>query len=147
MTSPQGFTNNMRLLVTGGRHFDEAALVLDVLSQLHRHYAIGALIHGAATGADRHAGHWAMVHSVQQIIFPANWKSHGLLAGPERNTRMLTEGKPDALVAFPGGKGTVDMVKKAKTYGLAIWKPFSPKSKPPFDGFTLGESHVSRYAS
>ena len=137
----------MRLLVTGGRHFDEAALVYDVLSQLHKHYAIGALIHGGAKGVDSHAGQWASLHGVHQIIFLPDWKRHGLLAGHDRNTRMLTEGKPDACIAFPGGKGTADMAKKAKTYGLPVWKPFSPKSKPPFEGFALCTRHVIRYAT
>jgi hypothetical protein len=147
MNSPQGFTKNMRLLVIGGRHFDEVVLVLDVLSQLHRHYAIGALIRQATPGAESYAGYWAGLHGVHEIVFIPYLRRKGSFSDHERNTRMLTEGKPDALVAFPGGKGTADMVKKAKTYGLAIWKPFSPKSKPPFDGFTLGECHVSRYAT
>ena len=142
-----GFSNQMRLLVTGGRDFDEAALVYDVLSQLHKHFTIGAVICGGAKGADSHAGRWAHLHSVHQTIFLPDWKRHGLLAGHDRNTRMLTEGKPDACVAFPGGKGTADMARKAKTYGLPVWKPFSPKSKPPFEGFTLEERHVSHYAS
>lgn len=145
--SPHGFSNQMRLLVTGGRNFDEAALVYDVLSQLHRHYAIGVLIHGGARGADSHAGQWACVHSVHQVIFLPDWKRHGLLAGHDRNTRMLTEGSPDACVAFPGGKGTADMARKAKTYGLPVWKPFSPKNKPPFEGFTLCTRHVIRYGA
>jgi hypothetical protein len=142
-----GFTNQMRLLVTGGRNFDEAALVYDVLSQLHRHCAIGVLIHGGARGADSHADQWACLHSVHQVIFLPDWKRHGLMAGHDRNTRMLTEGSPDACVVFPGARGTNDMAKKAKTYGLPVWKPFSPKNKPPFEGFTLCTRHVIRYAT
>jgi hypothetical protein len=37
--------------------------------------------------------------------FQAAWA-----ARPLRNQRMLTEGKPNLFVAFPGGKGTANMV-------------------------------------
>jgi hypothetical protein len=50
---------------------------------------------------------------VPVIEFPANWKVYGRAAGPIRNMKMLLEGKPDLVVAFPGGIGTADMVKKA----------------------------------
>jgi len=31
---------------------------------------------------------------------------------------MLDEGKPDLVLAFPGGSGTADMVKRAKVSGI-----------------------------
>jgi hypothetical protein len=34
------------------------------------------------------------------------WDELGKKAGPLRNQRMLDEGKPDLVVAFPGGGGT-----------------------------------------
>jgi hypothetical protein len=33
---------------------------------------------------------------------------------------MLDEGKPDLVVAFPGGGGTKDMVRRAVKAGLSI---------------------------
>jgi len=43
--------------------------------------------------------------------FPqGEWDELGKKAGPLRNQRMLDEGKPDLVVAFPGGGGTKDMV-------------------------------------
>jgi predicted Rossmann-fold nucleotide-binding protein len=33
---------------------------------------------------------------------------------------MLAEGRPDAVIAFPGGKGTADMVRKARAAGLPV---------------------------
>lgn len=41
-------------------------------------------------------------------------------AGPKRNQRMLDKGKPDLVLAFPGGDGTADMVRKAKSAGVPI---------------------------
>jgi hypothetical protein len=33
---------------------------------------------------------------------------------------MLNEGKPDLVVAFPGGRGTADMVKRARAAGIEL---------------------------
>ena len=41
-------------------------------------------------------------------------------AGPLRNQRMLDEGKPDLVVAFPGGGGTKDMVRRSVKAGVPI---------------------------
>lgn len=51
---------------------------------------------------------------------PADWKKHGKAAGPIRNQSMLTEHKPDLVIAFPLGesKGTRDMIRKAKAAGI-----------------------------
>jgi hypothetical protein len=39
----------------------------------------------------------------------ASGTKSGKKAGPLRNQRMLDEGRPDLVVAFPGGGGTEDM--------------------------------------
>lgn len=52
--------------------------------------------------------------------FRADWEQCGRQAGPLRNARMLAEGRPDAVIAFPGGKGTADMVRKARAAGLPV---------------------------
>jgi hypothetical protein len=33
---------------------------------------------------------------------------------------MIDEGKPDLVVAFPGGRGTADMVKRAKKANVEV---------------------------
>jgi len=35
---------------------------------------------------------------------------------------MLAEGEPDAVLAFPGGRGTADMVRRAKRAGVPVWE-------------------------
>ena len=44
----------------------------------------------------------------------------GRKAGPIRNQRMLDEGKPDLVVAFPGGKGTNGMIDLARNAGVRV---------------------------
>jgi hypothetical protein len=78
------------------------------------------IITGDATGADNAAADFAVVHYCQSHIFNANWKEFGRRAGPIRNTAMIVEGKPDLVVAFPGGKGTANMVKQAREAGIPV---------------------------
>jgi ABC-type Fe3+-hydroxamate transport system substrate-binding protein len=47
---------------------------------------------------------------------------YGPSAGPIRNGRML-EYKPDLVIAFPGGRGTANMVKQARKAGIAVVEP------------------------
>lgn len=44
----------------------------------------------------------------------AEWDRLGRKAGPIRNQRMLDEGKPALVIAFPGGTGTAGMVAIAR---------------------------------
>ena len=75
---------------------------------------------GGARGVDSIAEDWAVVHWVQHKIYPADWAAHGHAAGPIRNQQMLDEGAPvDMVVAFPGGKGTADMVRRASAAKIA----------------------------
>jgi hypothetical protein len=110
----------MRLLVCGGRDFSDTAYAYATLDRLHKTYGIGVVIEGDARGADRIAGYWARRKGIDNLKFPADWKTHGLGAGPIRNAKMLAEGKPDMVLAFPGGRGTADMVRRARAAGILI---------------------------
>lgn len=110
----------MRVLVCGGRNFSNQKLLNDVLFSLDEAHHIDVIIEGNARGADRLAGFWARKHKIDNLKFPADWNKHGRAAGPIRNQQMLDEGKPDLVVAFPGGKGTAHMVKIAKEAGVEV---------------------------
>jgi hypothetical protein len=66
------------------------------------------------------ASRYADEHGLSQERFPADWDTHGRAAGPIRNQRMLDVGKPDFVIAFPGGHGTANMVRKAKAAGVQV---------------------------
>ena len=81
------------------------------------------IITGGASGADEVAQDWAIVNWCQFETYPVTpeeWARLGKKAGPLRNARMLAEGKPDLVLAFPGGTGTADMVSKAKAAGVPV---------------------------
>lgn len=110
----------MRVIVTGGRDYADADLVNIVLDRLHHEARITWILEGGATEADRLAREWAYHHGVSVETFEADWRKHGKAAGPIRNRRMLDKGKPDMVVAFPGGRGTANMVDQAMKSGVVV---------------------------
>lgn len=125
-----------RIGVTGGRNYgtipDDAhgglaaprwrqqrATVWVGLSMVAASIGQFTLVHGdCATGADLAAEMW-YVHlakgylQVDRVAYPARWRQFGKGAGPMRNQKMVDDGL-QALLAFPGGAGTADMVRRAR---------------------------------
>jgi len=120
----------VRILVCGGRDFDDYPLVRQTLYSLLPPSTEDmstwlpppdtVIIHGGARGADLLADQWAVTNWVTIEEYKADWNKHGKAAGPIRNKQMLEEGKPDLVVAFPGGKGTAHMVRIAKEAGIKV---------------------------
>lgn len=110
----------MRVLVCGGRRFSDCGLIWRTLDDLAKKEVIDCLIEGDAPGADRIAGAWAKRRRVDLRLFPADWTKHGRAAGPIRNQKMLDAGKPDLVIAFSGGTGTADMVRRAKAANVPV---------------------------
>lgn len=116
----------MRVLVCGGRFFSDFRLLLARLDELHSAYGITCIIEGEAPGADQMARRWAEYRGVPFEAYRADWRRYGRReAGPIRNQRMLDEGKPEYGVAFPGGTGTADMVRRMKNINIPVWEILS----------------------
>lgn len=111
----------MKVLVCGGRDYSDKMAVWYTLDAFGPP-EITSVISGMARGADTFAAEWARKFSFPLQEFPANWKRDGRAAGPIRNQQMLDEGMPDAVIAFPGGKGTADMVQRAEKAGIPVHK-------------------------
>lgn len=109
----------MRVLVCGGRDYTDKLALFYYLDQ-YGPPEITEVISGMAKGADSFAAEWAEKFGFTLHKFPANWKKHGKAAGLIRNQQMLDEGKPDAVIAFPGGTGTADMVRRAKKANIPV---------------------------
>ena len=77
------------------------------------------VITGGAHGADE-IGYSIRGFGVDGRVYPADWKTRGGAAGPIRNQQMLDEGKPDLVIAYPGGNGTEDMIRRAKKAGVKV---------------------------
>jgi hypothetical protein len=113
-----------RVIVCGGRDFHRPSQVNMALDRMHAVKQISCVIEGGASGADHLARRWAERNGVELLTFFAEWDGQGKAAGPLRNQRMIDEGKPDGIVAFPGGRGTADMVSRAEAAGLKVWRPY-----------------------
>ena len=109
----------MRILVCGGRNYENWYILKTVLDNFKCPDMV--VIEGGAAGADLLAKMWAQNNGIPCKTFFAEWKDHGRRAGPIRNKQMLVEGKPDLVIAFPGGKGTANMVKQAEKAGVEIF--------------------------
>lgn len=78
------------------------------------------LIHGDAAGVDKGCGVIAsrIPHHFTVLPIPALWKDMGKAAGHCRNELMA--GLIDHLIAFPGGVGTYDMIRRCVNRSLPI---------------------------
>lgn len=110
--------NNETWLICGGREFADQHMFDNVMFQLLGMWGMPSrIVHGAATGADTMADKWGKQHALDVIGLAPDWERHGNAAGPLRNEDMLYRYKPNRVIAFPGGKGTADMVARAKKRG------------------------------
>lgn len=111
----------VRVLICGGRELPEDGKWYNLLGELDEHYGpFTHVIHGGATGGDNIGKQWAAGHKLPCTEYRANWRRFGKRAGPLRNQRMLDEGKPDLVIALPGGRGTADMIQRARASGLRV---------------------------
>jgi hypothetical protein len=101
----------MKILVCGGRRYSDALTLGSWLGGIQRDHGITEIIEGGATGADFLARQYADFQNIPVRTFAA---------GPIRNRRMLEEGKPDLVVAFPGGNGTANMIEQARAAGVKV---------------------------
>lgn len=110
--------NGQTWLVCGGRDFTDRDMLRNVMLDLMSIRGCPArILHGAARGADTLAGEWAERMAIEVVAVPADWKTHSRSAGPIRNQTML-DMRPDFVVAFPGGRGTADMVRRSREAGI-----------------------------
>jgi len=128
--------SEFRVLVCGGRDYGWTVdpitkkRTANIEQQRHVYHVMETLknstdrkiviIHGAAKGADTLADEASNFFGIAAESFPADWARHGKAAGHIRNKQMLDEGKPDLVLAFPGGRGTLNMITQAQTAGIPV---------------------------
>lgn len=109
--------------VTGGRFFNDKALLFRVLNS--EVPVGGVIVHGDCwerkrpIGADYLADTWAVITRHDVIRVPALWDAHDNAAGPRRNT-IMSKLPLSKLIAFPGDRGTRDMMTKARAKGIPV---------------------------
>lgn len=145
------------VLICGGRDYGDAARMNTVVLGLKSEFPDLLIIHGAAPGADTLAEATAVKYAVDTHPFPADWDDllsppvrirhrkdgtpYNAAAGPARNRKMLVHGKPDLVVAFPGGPGTADMVRQAKAAKVPV-REVNINATPGFVGYNAYEGEA-----
>lgn len=119
----------MKVLVCGSRKWVAQAPIERELRKLPPDTIV---VHGACRGADNIAGYVAKdILGLEVRPYPADWDFYGPSAGVLRNQQMLEEEHPDKnrvfidkVLAFHEdvglGKGTKDMVARAKKAGIPV---------------------------
>jgi hypothetical protein len=111
----------MKIIVCGGRDYSDRKTLFTTLDRIDLERGpFDILIHGNAQGADTIADAWARSHNVTVVAVLPEWQRHGKAAGPVRNRKMITTYSPDLVVAFPGGRGTANLIKLAREAGIEV---------------------------
>lgn len=113
------------ILICGGRDFTDWDAFCLAMRTVLKSVSGEELrfVHGGASGADAMASRWCDEHNYECAVYPADWKREGRSAGPKRNQRMLDSEHVTLVVAFPGGRGTADMKRRAEAKGIQVWEP------------------------
>jgi len=119
---PYNRPNGLRVLICGGRKFNDAMTFGSWVGGVMKTYGISAIIEGGASGADFMASEFGRWAGVPVVTYPADWKQHGRAAGPIRNQHMIDDGRPDLVLAFDGGRGTADMIGRAEKAGIRVMR-------------------------
>ena len=109
----------MKTIIAGGRDLLDYQIVLDAVQKSG--YNISQVISGGAKGTDSLGERYANENDISLVIYPVDWKTHGVAAGPIRNRQMAEVA--DSLIACWDGQssGTKNMIQQAKTRGLKVY--------------------------
>ncbi len=115
-----------RVIVAGTRQYDDATVGVWKLSELwsrilpHANWQNTEIVSGKCPkGGDRFGEIFAAQNQIPCRLFPADWNTHGLSAGPIRNDWMLKFAMHEnpVVIAFWHGRksgGTWDMIRRAR---------------------------------
>ncbi len=133
----------MKILVCGGRDFDDYEKMKEILDGIFITHENGFLKHqqmtfifGGANGADKLAEKYYDEFDINKYpttdpvmmnkrIFPADWKNKGMKAGIIRNVEMIGQ-EPDLVIAFWDGKSkgtqhTITLAKQNKINTMIVY--------------------------
>lgn len=119
-------------IIAGGRDYRARPDDVERLDALKARLGVTEVVSGAcgaigehalAKGADGFGEYWAKTWLLPVRRFYADWKKHGLPAGPIRNREMaayVAANPHGCCILFPGGDGTADMAEAARAAGIKI---------------------------
>lgn len=110
----------MKAIICGGRDYKMDMADHAALSSFANTLGITEVVSGGAPGADAGGEAWARSRQIPVKRFPADWAKHGKSAGPIRNEQMAQYAQ--ICIAFAGGRGTADMIHRARQHSLHVFE-------------------------
>jgi len=115
----------VRMLVCGGRDWVSSVARVNLVQQVLSALPVPDILIVGGDDTDRQnsvdgtAFLWALNRGIPIAVVKPHWDRWKRAAGPMRNAAMLKL-CPTLVVAFPGGRGTEDMVRKANAAGVPV---------------------------
>lgn len=109
-------------LVCGGRHYADRHHLDKVLDDFFKSNPMACIVQGGAPGADTMVKNYCAANGRPCLTMHAWWDCYGPLAGSLRNQWMIDYCRPQAVIAFPGGPGTKDMINRANGQKIQVFQ-------------------------
>lgn len=109
----------MKVIIAGGRDIQPSFSEI-WNAVINSGYFVEEIVSGCADGVDHQGELYAENFDIPLKKFPANWNHYGALAGPIRNLQMARYA--DALIAFPGGKGTANIIRQMEKQKKPVYR-------------------------
>jgi hypothetical protein len=108
----------MKVIIAGSRNIIDMNELKHAINDSE--FEITEVVCGCAKGADELGLIWGVDNDIKVKRMPADWRSFGRSAGPQRNVQMARYA--DALIALWDGtsRGAAHMIKVAKMHGLRV---------------------------
>ena len=109
--------SNHRIIFTGGRDFHDWEVVSLLIKALPKNVTV---VVGDAKGADYMVRKFAKDERLKLEVHEAKWKVYGSPQAAHIRNQAMVDGGAYMCVAFPGGAGTADTVRRAKKAGIRV---------------------------
>jgi hypothetical protein len=126
----------VKLLVFGGRDFNDRKAVFDALDRVDKKRTIYLIIEDGEPGPGALAREWAAERGASYIVFGLLKEDRRRVADgdsrawPAHRNDLLLMCAPDGAVAFPGDdEGTADMMRQCLGRGVKVWEPLAAKAE------------------
>ena len=112
---------NMFLCISGYRNFNDYTVFKESLDKFIADNGMPEVLYfGECQGVDKMALKYAKENEIPYKIYYADWKTHGLKAGPLRNQEMITISTHLWAFLSKDSKGTKNAINLAKKQNLNV---------------------------
>lgn len=111
------------VVVSGGRRYSNVKCLHRALDAVHQKHHISRLVTGERAGAEEMAHFWGVQRRIRAVItVPATPDLNGRYSRDVRNSDVLREYQPDAIVVFNGVGGVDRLAEMARERGYQVWE-------------------------